>query len=270
MTVLILTAAGLLATGSGLSAGPVASAVPAPAEMAMPTYPLAPGETSVGIRAKAERSLHSSGRVGSSQWVGLAYPHGSVVSRVYYSFDLSGLPPESFTSVTLYNAQVFSPNRTCNLDSYGPPVAVATTARWSAKLAWPGPKVTSARVTSGYAVGSRPACVPAKDQEWDVTEMVRSAAATSSTVYLRLASTDEKDRRGYRRYNTDISGTPELLVHLIPHPNQPTDVAVSPLVTNHPRSANGTALPWPLIVNSPDATLSAHLTTPGAAPALPS
>ena len=211
-----------------------------------------------------ETQLLSVGRSKTSdpQWVGRNYHGRPVVSRVYYTFDLTGVPADSITGVRLDNYQLFSRNRRCSLDSYGPGVQVATVRNLGARPKWPGPAPTSAPVTDGYAVGSTTRCASGRRlQSWDVTTMVRAAAKRSPIVTLRLASADERDAKGYRLYNTEVNQTPELTVSLRPHPDQPTLVGVTPLAPKSPAS--------PLVATGESPALTARITTPGGCPRTP-
>ncbi len=237
----------------------------APSAAVLPTLGLAPGDTYMYVDTARETQLLSVGRSKATdpQWVGRSYHGRPIVSRVYYTFDLTGVPADSITGVRLDDDQLFSPNRTCSLDSYGPGVQVATVGNLGAHPLWPGPATRSAPVTNGYAVGSTTQCASGRRlQSWDVTAMVRQAAKRSPIVTLRLASADERDGKGYRVYNTEINKTPRLMVTLRPHPDQPTQVAVSRLAAKSPAT--------PLVTYDRYATITAELTTPGGCPGTPS
>jgi hypothetical protein len=226
------------------------------------TYVIVPAATELQLlKGPGVSRAHSVAKAGTTQWVGRKAKGRPVVSRLFYSFDLSGLPADAMTEVTLEHDQVSSPNRTCYLDSYGPQVEVVLTGAPAASPRWPGPAAMSGSVASGYAVGSRKACVPYESQTWDVTELVRSAALESATVHLRLASANEKKRSGYRRYATETNGSPSLRVFLRPHPDQPTNLTVDGLAPKSPAS--------PLVTNLATTGLRADLTTPEDCPGTP-
>lgn len=202
-----------------------------------------------GITAKQSKAPAS-----APQRVGKKATGKPVVSRLLYSFDLSGVPADAITEVVLEHWQIYSPNRTCYLDSYGPAVKVVGTAAPAAKPQWPGPKATSAPVASGFAVGSRRACVPDHTQTWDLTDIVRAAAQQSPTVHLRLASADETRRSGYRKYD----GKPTLRVFVRARPDRPTNLTVTPLTSGSPDGFQVTSSSTP--------RMQADLTTPGGCP----
>ena len=251
--------AALAITGPSGAASGARPAAPVPAALA--ALGLAPGDTYLYVDTARETQLLSVGtsKATDPQWVGRNYHGRPIVSRVYYTFDLTGVPAESITGVRFDNDQLFSPNRQCSLDSYGPGVQVATIGHLGARPKWPGPATTSAPVTDGYAVGSTIPCASGRRvQSWDVTAMVRAAAKRSPIVTLRLASANERDSKGYRVYNTEVNKTPQLMVSLRPHPNQPTQVAVDRLAAKSPAA--------PLVTYDRYATITAELTTPGGCP----
>lgn len=254
---------------SAMSAALIALTMPlfAPAAQAADPTPAAdvtPTETYTSVPATAELQLLNGAGIkasesvassGSEQWVGKRAQGRPVVSRLFYSFDLSTLPADQITSVRLEHWQVSSPNRACNLDSYGPTVDVATTEAPSASPQWPGPAVTSSTVSSGYAVGSERDCASRNPQQWNVTEIVRAAAESSPTVTLRMASANETLTSGYRRYDIDAAETPYLRITLLSRPNQPTALEAGPLTPSSPAS--------PLLVATANPWVSANITTPG-------
>lgn len=253
--------AALALTGPSGVASSAGGTSPHPA--ARPAAGHVEGDTYTFFDTSRETQLLSVGKArrGDPQWVGRNYHGKPIVSRLFYTFDLGSIPADAITEVRLDNDQVFSPNRTCFLDAYGPGVQVATTKPLATRATWPGPTTTSAPVTDGYALGSRRQCVPNRPQSWDVTAMVRAAVKRSATVTLRLASANERDAKGYRAYNTDINGTPRLTVFLRAHPDQPTDVGVDRLAPRSPSS--------PMVTNDANAVLTAKLTTPGGCPGTP-
>lgn len=250
-----------LAPGAGVAEAGGATAVPL-ARSAGDTVVIVPAATELQLlNGPGVKRAHSVAKPGTTQWVGKKASGRPVVSRLFYSFDLSGLPADAITEVTLEHWQSYSPNRTCYLDSYGPPVRVVTTKTPSSRPHWPGPPVTSSSVASGYALGSRQACFPNIPQHWDVTDMVRTAAQASSKVHLRLASANEKKKSGYRTYDTETNGTPSLRVFLRPHPDKPTHLTVDGLAPKSPTS--------PLTTTYSTAAIRAELTTPGGCPGTP-
>jgi hypothetical protein len=191
-------------------------------------------------------------RVGYDGWSGQ-----SKRSRVFYRFDTSVLRNREIVSARFEHKQVHSPNHDCSLSVFGPAVEFIRSEAISSSTVWGGPAATSGTASTSRTVnGHSDICGGWTRTTFDAKAAVTYAASRAhTTLTVRLRSTDESDRDGWRRFsNTD--GFPKLIVSYNSPPNVPTNLNTTSPSTS---CASSTSRPW---VNDNSPVLRATLSSP--------
>jgi hypothetical protein len=191
-------------------------------------------------------------RVGYDGWSGQ-----NKRSRVFYRFDTSVLRNREIVSARFEHKQVHSPNHDCSLSVFGPAVEFIRSEAISSSTAWGGPAATSGTASTSRTVnGHSSICGGWTRTTFDAKAAVTYAASRAhTTLTIRLRSTNESDRDGWRRFsNTD--GFPKLIVSYNSPPNVPTSLHTTSPSTSCAASTNR---PW---VNDNSPVLRATLSSP--------
>ncbi|MFT3971417.1 MAG: hypothetical protein QM695_14360 [Micropruina sp.] len=173
------------------------------------------------------------GKIGYNGWTSPYYK-----SRMFYQFKwplYNGvvIGSEQVVSSQFEYVQKHSPQNDCSDNSYGPAVRLDFTGVIDSSTTWGGPaphsKVTS--VTNDYAVGNEAKNCGTYRQKWNVTQMAQQELANydRTTVTVRVSSSDESDKKGWRHYQNASGSSPKLVVNYQQAPLAPTNVKAWPL-----------------------------------------
>jgi hypothetical protein len=193
---------------------------------------------------KYDSDIGSTAKLGYNGWTSPYYK-----SRMYYQFkwpvnnDKSIINPAQIASGKFTYKQTYSPQSSCSDHGFGPSVRVQPSGVLDGDVSWddqPGLHSGSLYSTDDYAVGQD---CGSHTQEWNVTEMLKKERvdySTRTTVTLRVSSSDESDRNGWREYANN-SSSPDLTVSYEPEPPAPTAFTVSNTVATSPLTTSSAA-----------------------------
>lgn len=178
-------------------------------------------------------------------------------SRAFYRFNVSSFLSGTVTSARFEHKQVHSPNNDCSLSSYGPSVQFFGTGPISGSTSWGGPGTRSGTSKTSTTVhGNSTRCGGWTRQTWDATAAVVDRTSEGSAgLTVRLRSSDESDRNGWRRYSHS-DGYPKLIVNYRRPPSTPTNLRTTSPTTSCQTHANR---PW---INDNSPVLRAKLAAP--------
>ena len=191
-------------------------------------------------------------RVGYDGWSG-----ENKRSRVFYRFNVSVMRNREIVSARFEHRQVHSPNHDCSLSVFGPAVEFGRTAAIDSSTVWGGPSGSSSTYTTTRTVnGHSSVCGGWTRTTWDAKAAVNyEASRGNSSLTIRLRSTNESDRDGWRRF-ANTNGFPKLIATYNSPPSVPTSLnTTSPTTT----CATSTDRPW---VNDNSPNLRATLSSP--------
>lgn len=191
-------------------------------------------------------------RVGYDGWSGQ-----SKRSRVFYRFNVSVMRNREIVSARFEHRQVHSPNHSCSLSVFGPAVEFGRTAAIDSSTVWGGPSGSSSTYTTTRTVnGHSSVCGGWTRTTWDAQAAVNyEASRGNSHLTIRLRSTDETDRDGWRQF-ANTNGYPKLIATYNSPPSVPTNLNTTSPTTS---CSTSTGRPW---VNDNSPNLRATLSSP--------
>lgn len=193
---------------------------------------------------KYDSDIGSTAKIGYNGWSSPYYR-----SRMFYQFtwpkNANGevINAAQITSASFRYKQTYSPQSDCSNTTFGPSVRVRPSGALSGDVSWsnqPSLHANSVYSSNDYAVGQN---CGSHTQSWNVTSMLqmeRDNYGGRSTVTLRIASSDESNRNGWREY-ANTSSSPDLVVTYEPEPLAPTGFAVTGTVATTPLTTSASA-----------------------------
>ncbi len=195
---------------------------------------------------KYDSDIGSTGKIGYNGWTSPYYK-----SRMFYQFkwplnaDKSIINSAQIASAEFRYKQTYSVQYDCDDHDYGPSIRVQPSGALDGDAAWadqPGLHWGSLYASSDYSVGQN---CGSYTQKWNVTTMLqkeRTDYSTRTTVTLRVASSDESDKNGWREYSNS-SSSPDLIVNYEPEPLAPATFAIQDAVGTSPTVVTNQADP---------------------------
>jgi hypothetical protein len=180
-------------------------------------------------------------------------------SRLYYRFNTSTFANRTILSARFTHRQVHSPLHSCG-GTGSPSVEFGRTGPISSATNWstmPG-GTSSTFTTNNRTHGHRDFCSGFTTVEWNAKAAVQyEASRDNSTLTVRLRSTNESDRNGWREYRHVTDAAPRLQVTYNRAPGKPSGLrTTSPTTSGCAASADR---PW---VNDNTPVLRATISDP--------
>ena len=151
------------------------------------------------------------------------------ISRVYYNFDTANLSGKHIRGAVFSHRQIHSPQFDCGAGSYGPAVEIARTGQATSSTSWSNqPTMLDVLDSAAVAHGHRDYCPGFTTTEWNVIDGVKyNADRRLSVLTLRLRSSDESRREGWRQFDNVEGSAPKLFVTYNTIPDIPTSLQVT-------------------------------------------